>query len=313
MPTYSLDPDAFYNTIACHPPALRVQPGDTVVFHTLDAIGYDRARVQRGDAPNPQCGPVWVEGAEPGDALEVTIVRLTPSREIGWTRYPLAANVVDPDRATLLPQRGTAEWAIDVAAGTVRLLDPPPSLPDLTLPLEPMIGCFGVAPRGGEAIATSTPGPHGGNMDWRGFRPGTTVWFPVGVPGGLLSAGDGHARQGDGEISGTGIEVSMEMELRIGLRKGWSIAWPRGITADGAELFTVGNARPLDQALQHATTEMLAWLETDYGYDVAAATHLMGQTVGYDIGNVYNPAYTVVCRMPLDVVEKSGVRVMGDG
>lgn len=305
MRTHQLDPDRFFNTMAQHPPALRVEPGDTVVFHTLDALGADRGRVQRGEHPNPQSGPVWVEGAEPGDALEVTIERLTPSREIGWTRFPLAPNVVDPERAALLPARETAEWQIDVEAGTVRLVDPPASLKDLTLPLDPMIGCFGVAPAGGEAVATSTPGPHGGNMDWRGFRPGTTVWFPVAVEGGLLFAGDGHARQGDGEISGTGIEVSMEMELRVGLRKGWPIRWPRGITSDGVSLFTIGNARPLDQALQHATTEMLEWLETDYGYDTVAATHLMGQTVGYDIGNVFNPAYTVVCRMPVGVVNRT--------
>ena len=113
-----------------------------------------------------------MEGAEPGDALEVTIVRLTPSRATGWTRYPLAPNVVDPERASRLPERETADWAIDVEAGTVRLVDPPPSLATLALPLDPMIGCFGVAPADGEAISTSTPGPHGGNMDWRGFRPG---------------------------------------------------------------------------------------------------------------------------------------------
>jgi acetamidase/formamidase len=253
-----------------------------------------------------------VEGAEPGDALEVSIIRLTPSREIGWTRFPLATNVVDPDRAARLPDRESVDWAIDVTAGNVRLVDPPPALADLVLPLEPMIGCFGVAPPGGEAITTSTPGAHGGNMDWRGFRPGTTVWFPVSVPGALLFAGDGHARQGDGEISGTGVEVSMEMELRLDLRKRWPITWPRGTSADGRELFTVGNARPLDQALQHATTEMLDWLESDYGLDVISASHLMGQTVGYDVGNVYNPAFTVVCRMPLAIVEESRRREGND-
>ena len=303
MTTHQLDPETFFTTIGQHPPALRVQPGDTVVMHTLDAFGVDRVGIVRGEQPNPQSGPIWVEGAEPGDALGVTIVALTPSRETGWTRVPLAANVVDPDRATRLPDRETADWAIDVDAGTVRLIDPPPTLAGLVLPLQPMIGCFGVAPAAGEAITTSTPGPHGGNMDWRGFRPGATVWFPVSVPGALLFAGDGHARQGDGEISGTGVEVSMEMELRLDLRKRWVIRWPRGITADGAELFTVGNARPLDQALQHATTEMLDWLETDYGLDTISASHLMGQTVGYDVGNVYNPAFTVVCRMPVSVVE----------
>ena len=299
MTTHQFDPKTFFNTIGQHPPTLRVQPGDTVIMQTLDAFGVDRAGITRGGRPNPQSGPIWIEGAEPGDALEVSIVRLTPSREIGWTRFPLATNVVDPDRVARLPERASSDWKIDIAAGTVRLVDPPPALADLVLPLEPMIGCFGVAPAGGEAIATSTPGPHGGNMDWRGFRPRTTVWFPVSVPGALLFAGDGHARQGDGEISGTGVEVSMEMELRLDLRKRWPIVWPRGITADGLELFTVGNARPLDQALQHATTEMLDWLETDYGLDIISASHLMGQTVGYDVGNVYNPAFTVVCRMPV--------------
>ena len=310
MTTHHLDPETFFTTIGQHPPALRARPGDTVVLQTLDAFGYDRNEMARGERPNPQSGPVWLEGAEPGDALEVRIVRLTPARQRGWTRYPLAPNVVDPERAARLPQRETADWVVDVETGTARLADPPPALAGLSLPLDPMIGCFGVAPAGGEAIATSTSGPHGGNMDWRGFRPGATVWFPVSVPGALLFAGDGHARQGDGEISGTGIEIAMEMELRLDLRKDWPIRWPRGVTSDGAELFTVGNARPLDQALQHATSEMLDWLECDYGLDIVAASHLMGQTVGYDIGNVYNPAYTVVCRMPVGIVSR-GVEMSG--
>jgi acetamidase/formamidase len=302
--THTLDHDVTYNTLGPNPPALRVQPGDTVIMQTLDAYAVASDGVQRGGLPNPQTGPIWVEGAEPGDALTVEIVRVTPTRERGWTRGPLAPNVVDPERANLLPQRETFDWAIDLAAGTARLVDPPRSLAKLVLPLDPMIGCFGVAPADGEAILTSTPGPHGGNMDWRGFRAGATVWFPVGAPGALLGAGDGHATQGDGEIAGTGIEVSMEIELRLDVRKGWKINWPRGITSDGTEFFSVGNARPLDQALQHATTEMLDWLEDDYGLDVVAASHLLGQTVRFDIGNVYNPAYTVVCRMPIAVLEE---------
>jgi acetamidase/formamidase len=308
MTTHRLDPDDFFTAIGEREAVLRVQPGDTVIVQTLDAVGFDRHGAQRFDPPNPQSGPIWVEGAEPGDALEVTIVRLTLSRPTGWTRYPLAPNVVDPERAQRLPTRATAEWMLDLDAGTARLVDPPPSLAGWVLPIEPMIGCFGVAPAAGEAIATSTPAAHGGNMDWRGFRPGATVWFPVNVTGALFSAGDGHAHQGDGEISGTGIEVAMEMEFRLDLRKDWPIQWPRGITADRQQIFTVGNARPLDQALQHATTEMLDWLERDFGYDVVAASHLMGQTVGYDVGNVFNPAYTVVCRMPVDIVEQARSR-----
>ena len=126
-----------------------------------------------------------------------------------------------------------------------------------------MIGCFGVAPALGQALSTATSAQNGGNMDYRLFAPGTTAWFPVSVPGALFYLGDGHACQGDGEIVGTGIETSFEMEVTFRVLKR-TINWPRGETAD--DIFTVGNARPLDQALQHATTEMLRWLARTMGW-----------------------------------------------
>ena len=158
-----------------------------------------------------------------------------------------------------------------------------------------MIGCFGVAPGLKQAISTATSGPYGGNMDYRLFGPGTVVRFPVFAPGALFYLGDGHATQGDGEIVGTGIETSFEIEFTARLLKQGNIGWPRGETADF--IFTVGNARPLDQALQHATTEMLAWLSTEYGLDALAASHILGQSVRYDVANVFNPAYSVACRL----------------
>jgi acetamidase/formamidase len=161
--------------------------------------------------------------------------------------------------------------------------------------LAPMIGCFGVAPASGQAISTATSGPFGGNMDYRRFSPGTTAMFPVSVPGALFFLGDGHACQGDGEIVGTGIETSFEIEFTVRVAKGKSIGWPRG--EDGDSIFAIGNARPLDQALQHATTEMLRWLGEDYGLDPTAASHFLGQRVRYDVANVFNPAYSVACRI----------------
>ena len=132
-------------------------------------------------------------------------------------------------------------------------------------------------------------------MDYRGFKPGTTVYLPVFVPGALFFLGDCHAIQGDGEIVGTGVETAMEVEIRLSLRKGETSHWPRG--EDAEFIFTVGDARPLDQALQHATTEMLDWLTTSYGLSVIAATHLLGQVVRYEVGNVFDPAYTMVCKL----------------
>jgi acetamidase/formamidase len=158
-----------------------------------------------------------------------------------------------------------------------------------------MIGCFGVAPAGGQAFSTATSAENGGNMDYRGFGPGATVWFPVTVSGALLFLGDCHATQGDGEIVGTGIETCFEVEVRLTAEKGRNLVWPRGESA--TDIFSVGNARPLDQALQHATTDMFNWLTGGYGLSPKAASHLMGQVVRYDVGNVYDPAYTMVCRI----------------
>lgn len=272
-----------------------VEDGDTVVTTTLDAWGIDSAGAPRASRPNPMTGPFFIKGAAPGDTLSVRIDRMTPNRATGWTFSPVAPNVVDPAFAAALPKRQKSEWLIDAAAGTVRLAEPPARLRNWTMSLAPMIGCFGVAPAGGQALSTATSGPNGGNMDYRGFGPGTTAMFPVAVPGALFFLGDGHACQGDGEIVGTGVETSFEITFTVRLLKGKTIGWPRG--EDAHSIFTVGNARPLDQALQHATTEMLAWLADDYGLDAIAASHWLGQTVRYDIANVFNPAYSVACRL----------------
>lgn len=295
MTTHRFVPTVWHNVLGTVPPALTVASGDTIVTETLDAHGFDKDGVARAPEPNPMNGPIFVEGAEPGDALKVEILRMTPIRATGWTRGALAANVVDPEFVRQLPPRDKINWAIDRQGLTVTLDPPVPGLEHLVLPVEPMIGCFGVAPAFGQAFSTATSAENGGNMDYRGFRPGTTVWFPVAVPGALFFVGDCHATQGDGEIVGTGIETAFEVEVRLTVEKTRSLVWPRGETE--TDIFSVGNARPLDQALQHATTDMYNWLTTDYRLSPAAASHLMGQVVRYDVGNVFDPAYTMVCRI----------------
>ena len=294
MATHRFRPTRYHNTLGTAEPCLVVADGDTLVTNTVDASGLDAHEVAIASRPNPMTGPFFVEGAEPGDTLAVEIIRLTPSRRTGWTYSPLALTVLEPAAILDRPPQQRAIWEINANEGTVRLQQTPPGLEGFAPPLAPMIGCFGVAPAGGEAISTATSGPHGGNMDYRVFAPGTTAWFPVSVPGALFYLGDGHACQGDGEITGTGIETSFEMEVRLSVLKR-RITWPRAETAE--DIITLGNARPLDQALQHATTEMQRWLGEDYGLDARAASHLMGMVVRYDVGNVFNPAYTVACRV----------------
>ncbi len=301
MAIHHFQPTSYYNAIGTYEPVLRIAGGDTVITTTADAHGRDFRMEQVASRPNPQTGPFYVEGAEPGDTLVLTLDRLVPNRAYGYTSAQVAPNVVEPGYVPKLPwtpegERPWAEWHVDATAGTATLVKPETALGRLALPLAPMLGCFGVAPAGGQAISTMTSGEHGGNMDYRAFVSGVTVYLPVFVPGALLFVGDGHAVQGDGEITGTGIEISFEVQFTVGLRKGKTIRWPRGENA--GYIFTVGNARPLDQAVQHATTEMLRWLQEDYGLDPLGAHTLIGQVVEYDLGNIYDPAYTMVCKMP---------------
>jgi acetamidase/formamidase len=295
MTTHTFEPMTYYTSFGSHPPALHIASGDKVVTTTVDANGINASGEQVAGRPNPETGPFYIEGAEPGDTLQVHLDFLYPNRETGYSSNMLAPHVVDPSYVHLLPERKWVDWRLQPASNTAVLTTPFTSLPDFSPPLSPMLGCLGVAPEGGQAISSSTSGPHGGNMDYRGCVAGTTFYFPVFVPGALLFLGDGHAVQGDGEVAGTGVEVSFGVLFTVHLLKGKQIHWPRGENDDF--IFTLGNARPLDQALQHATTEILVWLQEDYGLDVYAASTLLGMCVQYDLGNIFDPAYTMVCKL----------------
>jgi len=301
MPEHDFQPSRYHNTLGTHRQVLRLADGDTLVTTTVDAGGFDASGTQVTSSGNPMTGPFFIAGAEPGDTLAVRIDRLVPNRSSGYSRRVLAAGSVDPSYVRFLPwpadgSSDRAEWRIDTVAGTATVTDPETTLAALPLPLAPMLGCLGVAPPGGQAISTATSWVHGGNMDYRGIVAGVTCYFPVFVPGALFFLGDGHALQGAGEMSGTGVEISLDVRVTFRVVKGVASGWPRG--ENEGFIFTLGNARPLDHALQHATTEMLRWLEDEYKLDPVDANILLSQVVDYEVGNMYDPAYTMVCKMP---------------
>jgi len=295
MAMHRFSPTHYFSTIGSHEPVLRIADGDSVITQTIDAVGSDAAGelVHRGS--NPQTGPFYIEGAEPGDALAVRFDSITPNRRHGISATVIAERILDPEFVRTLPEPQRGNWEVDVEAGTVTLVEPETALGRLTVPLAPMLGCFGVAPPGGQAISTATSWVHGGNMDYRGHMAGVTVYFPVAVSGALFHLGDGHAVQGDGEIVGTGVEISMDVQFTVSVIKDTNIVWPR--TENDDYIMAIGNARPLDEALQAATTELVRWLAHDYGLDTRAASILLGQTIEYDIANVFDPAYTVVAKL----------------
>jgi amidase len=293
---HRFNPKYYYNTLGGHRPALRIASGDTVLVPTLDAHGYNQKNEQKASGPNPVAGPVYIEGAVPGDALVVEIYGISLTRNTGWSSTVLADTTIETSYARSLPEKEYAQWGIDTKKRTATIIEPENYRGRITLPLSPLIGCLGVSPSDGQVLTTRTAGSHGGNMDYREVRQGSILCFPVFENGALFYVGDVHAAQGEAESAGTGIETSAEVELRFSVRKKISLHRPRG--ENDTYIFTIGNARPLEIALQHATTEMHRWLCGEYGYDVVSASLLIGQAARYDIANAFNPAYTISCRIP---------------
>lgn len=306
----TVTPSAFHHTFAArHPVLARIQPGDVVRTKTLDAGGQDEQGVRRAEPGNPLTGPFYVEGAEPGDALVVRLDRLRINRNWGWSGYRLLLNALLPEyvegvysdqykpdlirkgRANLIP------WDIDLERNRLRLREPASRRLTLEYEARPMLGCIGVAPAGDFAPTSGPSGSYGGNLDFNEIREGASVILPVYHPGALLFIGDGHALQADGEPLGTGIEVSMEVEFTVSLRKQARLSGPRVETAE--ELVSIGSqpefASSLDRALQMATTDMVRWLTGEYKLEPWAAHLLVGLQGRYQVVTV---AGSMALRLP---------------
>ena len=296
--THEFKATTYYNTFSfAHPPALRINPGDRVVTKTIDARGADENGIKVAPGPNPQIGPFYVEGAEPGDVLVVRLEKIEPNRDSAFSSSVLAPYAADPSflRYEALDQQQTETWELDRVERVARPTTTAFRQQGIEIPFRPMLGCIGVAPPRKEAVWTATPGEFGGNLDYFGMIAGTTVMLPVAEPGALLFIGDGHARQGEGEVVGNALEVSMDVEFSVDLIKDKEIGWPRIETDE--YIIVLGSARPLLQALQHATTELQRWLMTDYGYDERGSSLLMGHALEYEVVQVVDPHFTIAAKM----------------
>jgi amidase len=296
--TFQFLPTVFYNTYSfAHPPALHIKPGDRVVTKTIDAGGVDWNGKQVASGGNPETGPFFIDGAEPGDVLVVILEKLETNRTSANSSSLLAPYTADPGaiatRVDREPKR--VSWTIDKARGVARLDETDLQPGGIELPLKPMLGCIAVAPARKEAISTGVPGAFGGNMDYASMGAGMKLMLPVNEPGALLFLGDGHARMGEGEVVGTGLETSMDVTFSVQLVKKKPIGWPR-LESD-THIMVLGSARPLLEAFQHATSELQKWLMADYGMTERGAQTLLGQAAEYEIANVVDPNFTVVAKI----------------
>jgi amidase len=286
-------------TFGPHIPVAELNPGDVLVTSTEDCFAGQVRSVD--DLPsrvcqafNPVTGPFHIIGAEPGDTLALHFARIEPARDWGMSAtFPhFGALTATHTTAMLHPPLEERVWryTINPAARTVTF-HARRSGHHVDLPLDPMLGTVGVAPASGEIRSTIVPDAHGGNLDTPEIRPGTTVYIGVNVTGALFAFGDGHARQGQGEVCGVAVETAMHVTVVVDLIKGAVTTWPR-IETDH-QLITVGAARPLEDAFRISQADLVGWVAELTGLELLDAYQLVSQAGRAAPGNVCDPLYTM--------------------
>lgn len=296
--TRTLEPTAFHRLFSgTIPPALRINPGDTVRTTTVDAGGNDAKGTRRSLGGNPETGPFYIETAMPGDTLVVKLNRVRLNRDSAFS-----GNRVIPDALTSgyasnakYQDRFDSEWKLDRTAGWASLAKPTENLKNYRVKLNPMLGCVAVAPPDKQAFRTGWLGSWGGNMDYNGLTEGTTLYLPVYQEGAILFVGDGHAAQGDGELTGDALETSMDVEFTVDLIRNQSTGNPRAENAD--YIMAMGIANSLPDALRQATTQLARWIERDYGLNPNESGIVLGTAIRYDIAEVVDPQVNIVAKI----------------
>jgi acetamidase/formamidase len=313
--------DQYAYTFGGVAPLLHVTPGTVLRLWSEDAFGgrlrsVDDLSAQNVDlsAVNPQTGPFYVEGAEPGDTLALHLVAVEPARDWGASAaIPFFGGMTSTDRTvTLQDPLPDTTWIyqVDRARGTVGFAARHSEF-TLELPLAPMLGTVGVAPAGGEVRSSLVPDRFGGNMDTPQMRAGATVFLPVNVPGALFSIGDGHYRQGEGEACGTAVEGAMTTTLIVELINGsagrGAPAWPR--IEDDTHIMVVGSSRPLEDSWRIANAELVHWVAELHDLHPMDAYQLLSQTAEAPIANVVDANYSVTVKVAKDLL--LGIQAFG--
>ena len=296
--THQFTPTKFYNYFSSkYEPVLHVAPGDTIETWSVDAGGVDASGKHRSPGGNPLTGPFFVDGAWPGDTLVVKLNRVRLTRDTAVSGDQIVSTALGPGyyRSLKFDEKFSSEWTLDRAAGVARLTKPSEHLKNYTVPLKPMLGCIAVAPPQEMSFRSGYLGAWGGNMDFSQLGEGATVYLPVLHPGALLFLGDGHAAQGDGELTGDALETSMEFSVTVELVKNKSVPQPRAENAQFRMASGIANALP--EALQQATTNLSRWLADDYKLTPNEIAIVLGTAIQYQIAEVVDPLVHVVAKI----------------
>lgn len=291
--------DVIYKMSAKNRPVCKIQSGDTITIHTYDC--FKEQLLSEGstlntlifEELNPATGPIFIEGAYPGDTLKVEILKIELS-ELGVTEIDsefgcLADRVKEPKIKRLPVKNGKIKFSSK-----------------LELECEPMIGVIGVAPDK-EEVPTDTPGSHGGNMDCTQIKEGSTIYFPIYTEGALLSLGDLHACMGDGEIGGCGAEISGEVTLKISVISEKYKDYPVVITND--EVLVLASESTVEEAWKKAVQYLHEYLETETELSMDEAIILLSLAGNLAICQTVNLNKTVRMSIKKKYIEAYGFKV----
>jgi amidase len=303
--THDFEPTEFHQYFSSKiKPVMRIHAGDSVRTWAVDAGGVDKQGTRRSGGGNPQTGPFFVEGATPGDTLVVRLTKVRTNRDWAGSGNTIMRNALEPGSlgsikwASDFPSR----WKLDRDKNVAYLEKPSDALKRFVVPLQPMLGCVAVAPPGDWSIRTTDSGRYGGNMDYNQIREGTTLYLPVYHPGALLFVGDGHAAQGDGELTGDALETSMDIEFVVDVIPGQSFGHP--LAENDEFLISIGIGGSLDQAIQQATSGMVRWLDRDYKLTANEAAMVLGFAVKYDVVDLVGTQVSIAAKLPKTTIRQ---------
>lgn len=291
-----------------YPPRIEIDPGDTVVFECREAVdgqvmpnssheavaNLDFSRI------HPLTGPVFIRDAQPGDVLVVDILNLQ-HKGWGWNGHIPGFGLLADDFDYPFVQH----WRLEGDSCFFRDSD------KVEVPYEPFCGVMGVAPEEEERLNTIPPRFNGGNIDIRGLTIGATLYLPVWVEGGLFSTADCHSAQGDGEVTGTGIETPMTVTLRFNVRKDMALkelqfTTPSPLTKADSQGYQCTTAHGPDLFVnsQNAVRYMIDWLETNHGFVRSQAYCLCSAAADLKISEIVDaPNWIVSCYLPFSVLK----------
>jgi amidase len=296
------DPTSFETYYsAANKPGLHIFPGDVVHTWTPDAGGVD-AKGIRHPGGDSNIGPIYVEGALPGDTLVVHLLRVRTNRATAHQGSRLNAHAVTAAYLVGANYDNSVdgEWTILPDKGIAVPTHPSAHMKNYSVPLKPMLGCISVAPPGDQQYRGGDLGPFGGNMDYNDNAEGTTLYFPVFHPGALLGMGDGHAAMGDGEVVGSGLETSMDVDFSVEVIPGDATAQVRAETKDYLIAFGVTGSIP--ESIQTSTSELAKWIKKDYNLSDSEVAILFASTLKYDITELVDSRYNVAAKIPKSVL-----------